>query len=822
MNNVPSKKQEAQVVLNKSKSLMQIANKLTIETLISNLNANILNINTYANTTYVGIDFGTSTTVVSIASCKDNLQNIRSAHIDLSQKLDDGSIYKSYKIPTMIAWFNESLLVGEGANKIRLKLKQGKNLWHSFKMELGEDIGSKYPESELNSEQLKIINPKDAAIIFFKYLKNQILEYVTENNLPPKIEYAVSIPASFEANQRKDLLDSLHANEIMIHRQALIDEPNAAFLSYVNNPRIKNEILISKERPTHILVFDFGAGTCDISILEVANSTQGYYSKNLSISRFESLGGNDIDKAIAINVLLPQFLSENNLEKSFFKSKELYHYIIPRLEKPAELLKIQMSERIELLNDEHKINELINSSQSIEINYKVEIKSRKGIFTLNKPKLSYSQFYEICKQYTDTNIENFKFDSECKSVFSPIFSAMKKANIEKDDIDYILFIGGSSKNPFIQKALKNYFNASEQLIPENLQTHVSAGAAIHSLTYNGFGKNIINPITSEPIMILIRDHEIETLKTLIDAGTSIPCGKIVISDLKPQKTGQMTIEIPICVGNENKILHNIKIESSTKKGFSNKSEIELNISISTDKMLIVEAIVDGKTIEIEPLNPLSNKALSPKERQIFEAEKEYNKSLALNHGKQTKEMLEKLYTTYEKCKLELKAAETLEELYEKYGTGNLNNIGVHFSNAGDDVKAMMYYQKHMDRYPSAVTAFNIALEYKYKDKKIYSEWLKKSLDIDPNNNVSLYLYGLVLIDNGNESKGMEMINKAFDSLQIEYENNYLNLSRTTWFISCAKYLGKYELAMKMQKKLDADEVDDKIYESDNLISTNKK
>jgi molecular chaperone DnaK (HSP70) len=768
----------------------------------------------------VGIDFGTSTTVVSIASCQGNIENIKSTHIELNQKLDDGGIYKSYKIPTMIAWFNESLLVGEGANRIKLKLKQGKNLWHSFKMELGEDVGCKYPESELNSDRLKLLNPKDAARIFFKYLKIQIEKYVKDNNLPLKVEYAVSIPASFEANQRKDLLDSLHANSMMMHKQALIDEPNAAFLSYVSSPKMKSEILISEEYPTNILVFDFGAGTCDISILEVANSSKGFYSKNLSISRFEALGGNDIDKSIALDILLPQFLSENNIEKSFFKSKELLQYILPRLEKPAELLKIKISEQIELLKDENKINELINSKQSIEVNHIVEIKSRKGIFRLHRPALSYRQFYEMSEKYTDVNIKDSGDKGEQKSIFSPIFSAIEKANLEKDEIDYVLFIGGSAKNPFIQKALKKYFNEAEHLIPENLQVHVSAGAAIHSLMYNGLGKNLIDPITSEPIMIITKEGEREELKIILKAGTVIPCDAVVINDLKPQKNGQMTIEMPICVGNENKILHNIKVESLTEKGFSSKSKIELIISINADKMLIIEATVDGKKIEIEPLNPFSNKESTVKDRQVFEFEKEYNKSLSLNHGKETQNMLEKLYDAYESLGLELKAAETLEELYEKYSFGNLNNIGLHFSHAGDKEKAMIYYLKFMDEKPSSVAAFNIALEYRYGDKKLYSQWLKKSLEIDPNYNASLYCLGLIFIDEGEESKGQKMIKKAFDSWRIEYENNDLS-SHISWFIACAKYLGENKLVMELRKKEDADAVNSKAYESENLTSVQK-
>ena len=261
-----------------------------------------------SNTTFVGIDFGTSTTVVSIALLGHDGAPFSVEPIELNQKLADGAIYSSYKVPSIIAWDNNKLIIGEGASQLKFKLRQGQNIWQSFKMELGEDIGCRYPKSELGRDsKITILNPQDATKIFFKYLKVQIERFVKNNSLPMDIKYAVSIPASFEANQRKDLVDSLASNGMMLDKQALIDEPNAAFLSYVSKPAADGTYLqINEGYYPHVLVFDFGAGTCDISILEVGKDNKGVYSKNIAISKFEKLGGNDIDKLIAVDVLLPQ------------------------------------------------------------------------------------------------------------------------------------------------------------------------------------------------------------------------------------------------------------------------------------------------------------------------------------------------------------------------------------------------------------------------------------------------------------------------------------------------------------------------------------
>ena len=85
------------------------------------------------NATYIGIDFGTSTTVVSIAT-KENENKIKTLPIKLTQTLQDGTRYQSEKLPSVIAWFNKKLLVGEGASNLKYTLTKGKNIWYSFKM----------------------------------------------------------------------------------------------------------------------------------------------------------------------------------------------------------------------------------------------------------------------------------------------------------------------------------------------------------------------------------------------------------------------------------------------------------------------------------------------------------------------------------------------------------------------------------------------------------------------------------------------------------------------------------------------------------------
>jgi molecular chaperone DnaK len=129
---------------------------------------------------------------------------------------------------------------------------------------------------------------------------------------------------------------------------------------------------------------------------------------------------------------------------------------------------------------------------------------------LTEPKLSYAEFNEAMKAFLKStsisSIQNQNVEDEFATIFSPIQTALKKASLTKDEIDYVLFIGGSSKNPYVQAALKEHFKESDLLFREIYKHTFHAGAAIHSLVYNGFNKNIIQPITSEPFLVITKDE----------------------------------------------------------------------------------------------------------------------------------------------------------------------------------------------------------------------------------------------------------------------------------------------------------------------------
>ena len=788
-----------------------------------------------AGATYVGIDFGTSTTVVSIAAIDGNsVNNIVVKPMRIKQLLEDGTKFQSEKLPTVLAWYNNRLLVGEGAANLKYTLKRGKDIWYSFKMEIGEDLGAKYYDSSLaKMEGVSIRNPKDCVRMFFKFLRPQIENYCKENNLPSNIQYAVSIPASFEANQRKELLEALETNGMSLSKQSLIDEPNAAFISYVNESySTGNPLMISPHYNSKVLVFDFGAGTCDISILEVGKNVNGIYSKNIAISKFTKCGGDDVDRYITFHYLIPRFFAQNNVSETDFITKER-KYIATQLYKAAEQLKILISKYLVAKMVDFSLPDATKeSSKEMKITVPVSVDTSKGNLKQSEFYLTIAEFVETMQVFTKkpngNKFRNALFsntlsrlntlvsgEDEYNSVFSPIESAIRKANVPLDEIDYVLLIGGSAQNPCIQEALHDYFKDSKMLIPRGLQTHVSQGAAIHSLFMNGLNKCIIKPITSEPIFIITKDS---TRKILVPAGTVVPCDTIVIDDLETVRDKQKAIELPICVGSENKMLFNLKITPQFDITFPQNAKVSVAVEINADKALVVRAECMGNDCMTEPLNPFANKELTTEERVVLKAEREANLEAEKNGGVLTKDSLERLRTAYEKAGRSLDAAETYEQQYNLYPQSvNVNNIGVLYNDCGKTEKAVEFYEKALEESPnSAISNFNLGHTLMEVDRERGLEYIKKANKLDPNHNPSLILLADEEERNGNRNKANEMRQKAYDNYMSKWKANKLRKWEYSWFSSVADDLGEYDIANEIRNSQPKQKIEG-FFNEDNLV-----
>jgi molecular chaperone DnaK len=767
--------------------------------------------------TYIGIDFGTSTTVVSLIEGSGT--KVTSRPIQLSQQFQKGYSIQDARVPTCIAYskqFNE-LYVGAGAYEARFdpRLELGKNVWFEFKTLLGEDVGPRYNNSILDGKdgRLKLETAVDATSIFLRKVKEEVENVISEKGLSKNIMWAVSVPASFEANQRKDLLLALKQAGIdNIGESMLIDEPNAAFLSYVDqSTRLSGQqpLVVPDGKPISVLVFDFGAGTCDISILQFQQDDfSGVQSKNIAISHYTEIGGKDIDKMIAeklVEELVPVTDTAPQVSELPSRVRERLSNQLLRI---SEELKVELCKQVMF---QERSNSNVNKDDlSSTIGVSPDVKDHQNrIYQLKKVKLTYQEMSAIVSHFID--------EGESKSIFKPINSALKSAGLKASDVDYVLFVGGSSKNPWIQKAIKDYFPEADYLFPEDMQTSVSQGAAIHSYFFNGLKHKLIKPITGPTINLRMANG---IMQLLVPSGTEIPFEGIEINELRPQRDNQDAIELPICLTSDTHILQNLKIEPLNKAAFSIADKISLSVKITADKTLHVAAKVSSGEAVVTQLNPYSSKALSSRERIAAEGRKKYNISVRKNGGQPSATAFINLSKALEKAEQRREAAEMMEEAYNMDQTSvNLNNLAVAWDNAGDTKKAIQYYRLAVTK-GEVYAIVNLAVTIRWTNPEEYRTLLNTAYSMQPNNDWVLYNYGTMLKADGNE-EWRKHWSACLPAYLQRLENKTLTKHDAQRALEVAKALANNDAEKRVKIYASNLSGDDQIFNETNTVTNSK-
>jgi molecular chaperone DnaK len=797
-------------------------NDLSAETLTSELQVKYKSI--LAKKTYIGIDFGTSTTVASYIKFNDSGSRIIVEPIEVRQIKADGCVTRYHLIPSCIALnpSNGEVIIGIGAKELQYHLKEGIDVWSSFKMQLGVDIGPKYRNTKLRrgNQDVFIENAQDATREFFKFVHSGISDFIKTNNLPEDIALAVTVPASFEANQRRDLMIALESAGFKIDEYCLIDEPNAAFLSVLHNSWIEKTSFAEflKRESRNILVFDFGAGTCDISILRISVIDGQVKSKNLSISKFFALGGNDIDRAIAEDILLPQLLAESFLDNGI-TSDQTEDIVIPKLMPIAERLKIQCSKLL-MQKGLSDVSDCFTLNESVTDHSIPDLIIGKNILKLNAPTIKLSDFARIMEQFIEVLDVINDFDEQPlrnKSIFSPMYSALDKANLEKDNLDSIIFIGGSSESTIIQAGIRNHFGRFvEALIPRDLRTHVSQGAAFHSFAHHALGTDVIQPITSEPIMLVTANGGLEEI---LSAGSDVPTKAPHLSRFIVPRNGQSALDLPICVSSEDKILQVLNIHPFEGKGFHRGQELILQTRMTSDKILEVVVMIDGIETRCEQLNPLSNTPLTAEEFEFLIAKQVFNQAVFDGKGRPSLPAVIAYGDALSIAKKYLKAAEIYEQVEHMDSSRDLSIlICYNYDFAGKKSLAEKWSEISFKRNANPVSAYNVAIfKYRSGNNEEAKDYLEKSLELNSSYSASLYLMGKVLDELGQTDTSFYQ--KAIILLKRALKNHNIDLSDCNRLINAAIAIGDTETseeAKLFREKLNRRNV---VYNRENLVES---
>ena len=576
--------------------------------------------------TFVGVDFGTSTTTVTRLVFNEANQKIDSAPMQIAQQQLDGSWMRDHLVPTVIAKTARGLLFGSGAKACLAdptRYAEEINVWSCFKMHLGEQYC--YPRSVLAKGRDRIVleTPKDATELFFGNLDQQIRETVARENLPSDVCYAVTVPASFATNQRQELCEAVNAAGIELDGRALLDEPNSAFMgtiAYYSEQGLAAK-MFSRAGSIKVVVFDYGAGTCDVSLLDVS---QDLKMGNLALSRFTALGGRDIDMKIARDYLFPRLESTCAEEPT----QDVKANVVYALRTPAEALKIAICRNYSRSSVGMVFADARRENRDFTVGSFCVRTRNFGDFNDRAPKLSSLEFANLMRAFSEE--PETAFENGNKTFLDPIEDVLRKGRVNKDDIDFVILVGGSSKNPFVKDVIRNYFGRFvEVLDPGDIQTLVARGAAIQSFAVNGLDGSFVKPITSEDITIGTSNG---VPRCVFPAGTIVPTGMVDIPGLYirdgVERDGFFGIPFMSTAVGEKPI----GVALFSVEDIPAGTPVTLKCALSANKVLSYAIEVRGHRFDGSFQMPVTNSDATPEEMRMIRAENELRRGQLANGG----------------------------------------------------------------------------------------------------------------------------------------------------------------------------------------------